>query len=333
VTSLRSEGEFIEFPLVYRLTQINRNRIYRASSGDTDSGAARAYVGEFPDIRVRPKFRFSRSENIFAIGSHIARNFEFACHKRKTNALSLQCKVPGSLYERSSETPGNAALNVQTAHAVLDLMRLPERRDWSRAGAIELEDGSWADLMMSGLRHLTQDEMETARGELIAVYQLLDRADIVFISLEGTESWFDGRDRIFVNKSPAIEVASLRSPERYSFVNIDPAEAMECIEEIIGRLQQRTKGRARIVLSVSPVPVHGTYTADDVILADRYAKATLASAAQAVAARHDHVDYYPVLEICACGSHTAVWAQDGVTMQRSYLNMVLEKMMSDLLLD
>jgi hypothetical protein len=60
---------------------------------------------------------------------------------------------------------------------------------------------------------------------------------------------------------------------------------------------RRVNPTARILLTVSPVPLIATYTDEHVLVATTHSKAILRAVASAAAAEHENVYYFPAYEI------------------------------------
>ena len=57
------------------------------------------------------------------------------------------------------------------------------------------------------------------------------------------------------------------------------------------------KQNIKIILTVSPIPIHTTFSGVDCLVANEYFKATLRSEAQLRAEESPHIDYFPSYEI------------------------------------
>lgn len=317
---------------VYREMGKNKDRIFRRTEEADSSGFDRAYERGMPDLSIHPKFTFSKSDKVFTIGSCFARNIETALIKSGIIPITTECKVPGDLYDRRSTVARNGALNAYTPHSMLDIMRMPERSDRTRAAALNVGENAWSDMMMTGIRHVSTEELDVLRSNVIETYERLAEANLVIITLGFTESWFDEQDGMWINKSPALERTAMRS-ERYSFRNASAGEVTDALEGIVAYVGKVTGGKARVLFTTSPVPLHGTYTQMDVVSANMYSKATLLSSAVTVAGRHENVDYYPSYEMVTFGPKADVWEFDGVHVQTSYVNKVVGKFLDHYLVD
>lgn len=314
-----------DFKSALALTNANKHRIYVKRAGDGSSGFERSIEAAFPDVAVKPKFKIDASAPVFTIGSCFARNIEAALYRKGFDIITRQCSIPGELYELTGLGARNGALNAYTAHSMLDLLRWPERPDRYTMGTLDLGGNQWADMMVSGLRNLSSEELALVRNQILGTYEALSGARTVIITLGYTESWFDTQDNIFVNKSPAGSRSTLKSGSRYQFMNADAASISSALDEIIAVIRRKTSDQAQIVLTTSPVPLHGTFTDRDVICANLYSKATLLSSAVNAAERYEYVDYYPSYEMVTYASADDAWEDDGVHVKPSLVEKVLER--------
>lgn len=278
---------------------------------------------DFPNIKIEPKFNFTKTDRVFTIGSCFAREIEAALMGSGITPITVDCKIPVEYYTNEHRGGWNGALNAYTPHSMLDLIKLPDRDDRSRAGALSVGDDKWSDMLLTGLRSLETSELDVAREKLLTTYRQLATADLVVITLGLTESWYDTQDQIWVNKSPALERTAQRQPDRYKFCNVNSAMVMGAMHEIVDVITSKTGGKAKILLTTSPVPLAGTYTARDVIVANMYSKATLLSAAVNIASTYDHVDYYPSYEMVTMGPKADAWEFDLVHVRRGYVEKVV----------
>ena len=91
--------------------------------------------------------------------------------------------------------------------------------------------------------------------------------------------------------------------------------------------------KANIVVTVSPVPFHGTFTDMDVIIANQYSKSTLISSAMNVANQYDFVDYFPSYEMASMARRSHVWEDDGVHVKPAFVEKIMERFSSSYVVD
>lgn len=100
-----------------------------------------------------------------------------------------------------------------------------------------------------------------------------------------------------------------REPHRYFFELTDVATNVAALEKICDALLS-LNDRARIIVTVSPVPLDTTFSGKDILVANTASKAILRSAAEAVAARHPHVDYFPSFDMVMSASRAHAFRGD-----------------------
>lgn len=317
-------GEKVDFKTAQTMTSSNKGRIY-TGVGKGNSGFERSQK-PFPDIFHAPKFQIDASSKFFTIGSCFAREIEIALQGLGVDCITSKFSFPGDLYELQKNQATNGALNAYTPHSILDLVRLPERSDASTAGRVQLGPDEYCDMLLSGLKFLTLQQAEMVRKTLIDAYRELPQADVVIITLGYTEAWYDTESKIFVNRSPGSAIRLLRNHgERFQFLNASPLDAVETVDAAISEIRRLTDGRAKVVLTTSPVPLHGTFTARDSILANQYSKSTLLSAAVYLSSKYEYVDYFPSYEMVANINKGDALMDDGVHVRRNIVDQIIDK--------
>ncbi|WP_332813508.1 GSCFA domain-containing protein [Ramlibacter sp.] len=318
-------GEMQPFSTAWQNITSNKARSYPNLKDNGQSGYERVHNHDFPDIKHTPKFSLKRTDRFFTIGSCFARNVERALISQGIDVLNTVCRIPGGFYTAEGPDNRNSALNAYTPHSMLDLIKFAQRNDWQSVAALQVDDAgeSWCDMLMAGLRYLNREELLAVREQLLRTYQQLPQADVCVITLGYTEAWFDNRDQVFTNRSPAGARQTARHGDRFSFFNADAASVQGVLTEIVQIIGSLTQGLAKILLTVSPVPLSGTYTQMDVVCANSYSKATLLSAARAVALKFDNVDYFPSYELVTMSKPELAWKKDGAHVKDSIVAQVI----------
>ena len=91
-------------------------------------------------------------------------------------------------------------------------------------------------------------------------------------------------------------IAGEQDARRHGFVNFGVAEVAADLEQFVRKLQF-VNPRARMVLTVSPVPLAATFEDRHVLDATVYSQSVLRVAAEDLRRRHPHVVYFPSYEI------------------------------------
>ena len=323
-------GERLDFESAKRVTFANRFRTY-ASTGKGNSGFERA-SRDTPEIAISPKFKVSRNSRFFTIGSCFAREIEISLDKQGISCLTSGAEFPGSFFAAERTVAANGALNVYTPASMLDLVSILSKPAPTEIGALQVGD-EWCDMLLSGMKLLSREEFETAREVLLSAYRQLPNADVVIITLGYTEAWYDSIDQIYVNRSPAATTATAKYGDRYQFHNMTAPQVMECLDKIVEQVASQTGGRAKIVITTSPVPLHATFSGIDVIVANNYSKCTLVSSAQWLASKHDNVDYFPSYEFVNSMNRSQALLDDGVHVKRGVVDAIMSSFIDNYLID
>ncbi len=313
-------GSTLKYQDASLVTHSNKSRINAVTSGNGKSGVERSRH-PMPDIQIHPKFRLDDGK-VFTIGSCFARNIEAALVRQGVDCITSHFKLPGEMYELTGHGARNGALNAYTPHSMNDLVRLPSN---PTGGILQTGDDEFVDMMMSGLKPQTEAVTKETRAGLVDLYESMADASTVVITLGYTESWFDTEDGIFVNRSPGASRKTLRHGDRYNFLNASAAQVSEALESIARRVHEVTGGRAKLIITTSPVPLHATFTGRDVICANLYSKCTLLSSAVLLASRHDWIDYYPSYELVTGSQKDVAWEDDGIHVKQSLVDQVIGK--------
>lgn len=85
---------------------------------------------------------------------------------------------------------------------------------------------------------------------------------------------------------------------------------------------------ARIVLTVSPVPLSRTFTGQDVAVANCYSKSVLRAAAEAVVQQYDFVDYFPSYESVTLSDPRLAWDLDRVHVTGEVVKANIERLVA-----
>ncbi|HTV33350.1 MAG TPA: GSCFA domain-containing protein [Methylocella sp.] len=130
-----------------------------------------------------------------------------------------------------------------------------------------------------------------------AVHALLSECTVFVFTLGLTEAWISLRDGTAYPLAPGV-VAAPSEPAQYGFRNFTYEQVCGDLESFVTRLQSLNP-RARILPTVSPVPLTATYTDEHVLIATMHSKSILRAVCSAITARYEHVYYFPAYEIVA----------------------------------
>lgn len=130
---------------------------------------------------------------------------------------------------------------------------------------------------------------------LLAVRRMFRQLDVFIFTLGLTECWVSGLDGAAFPVAPGV-VGGTFDPKRYEFLNFGVADVTSDLRSFLRKLKL-VNPRARVILTVSPVPLVATAADRHVLTATTYSKAVLRVAAEETSASHDNVYYFPAYEI------------------------------------
>lgn len=240
------------------------------------------------------RFRLDSRDAIATAGSCFAQNVaKFLKERRSVRFLEAEPIAP--------DKPSFSALygNIYTARQLVQLAEeaLGERKPldivWRRA------DGRFVDALRPGV--FPQGFADAAAalgardGHLKAVQGLLSICTLFIFTLGLTEGWRSIHDGTVYPLAPGVG-ADPADAAAFEFHNFTYGEVQGDVRRFIA-LMARVNPAARILLTVSPVPLTATYTDEHVLVATTYSKAVLRAVASAAAAEHENVFYFPAYEI------------------------------------
>lgn len=189
--------------------------------------------------------------------------------------------------------------NVYTARQLRQLIEraygrfVPADRAWERP------DGRFADPFRPRIEPAGFASPEAVEAERQAhfacIRRLFETLDVFVFTLGLTEGWQAAEDGAAFPLSPGV-AAGRFDPDRYVFVN-------QPVEEVIADLSAFADALtavnpcARLILTVSPVPLVATYEARHVLQSTVLSKAVLRVAAQRLADTRADTLYFPSYEI------------------------------------
>jgi len=258
---------------------------------------------ESVDPVVRARFHLETGTAVATAGSCFAQHIARHLAQRGLHFLRTESAPPGLSAEQAEQRhfglfPARFG-NVYTARQLLQLVeraygeRVPVERAWLR------EDGRHVDPFRPQIEpegYASLEALEADReAHLAAVRRMFDTLDIFVFTLGLTEAWRSRTDDSVYPIAPGVAGGEM-DPVRHEFVNFTLAEVDADLERFIARLAV-INPRARVILTVSPVPLAATFEERHVLTATTYSKSVLRVAAEQIVRRHTHVDYFPSYEV------------------------------------
>jgi hypothetical protein len=139
-------------------------------------------------------------------------------------------------------------------------------------------------------------EVRAAREtHLAAVRQMFETMSIFIFTLGMTEAWRAKSDGAVFPLAPGVAAGEFDS-RRYEFVNFGAEEVLDDMAAFIAKLQS-VNPAAKVILTVSPVPLVATFEPRHVLVSTTVSKSILRTVADVLTKKFAHVDYFPSYEI------------------------------------
>jgi hypothetical protein len=158
---------------------------------------------------------------------------------------------------------------------------------------------------------------------LQAVRRMFETLDVFIFTLGLTEAWVSAADGAVFPVCPGSGLGGVYAPQRHLFHNFTAGEVVSHLEQFLGLLRQ-VNPAARVILTVSPVPLMATFEPRHVLQASAYSKAVLRVACEELVRREAHVHYFASYEIVtATGDSRASFAEDRRTVSEAAVAHVI----------
>jgi len=237
------------------------------------------------DLQGPVKFRFPRTASVASMGS---------CFGSRLSESLADCGLHFPVYEPGAEPLAARYGNVYTTLQLRQLLDRalgvfePVERAWPTP------EGRWLDPfrpLVDRAGFATVPELERARrAHLHAVRCMFEEIDVFVFTIGLTEVWRDVRDGAAFPIPPG-RGRGIFDAARYAATNLDVQANAAELDAFLARLREINAG-ARVVLTVSPVPIALTTEPVHVARASLYSKSVLKVVAEEAARRHPQVEYF-----------------------------------------
>lgn len=265
------------------------------------SGVADVHYANLSDL-WQP-MQIARTDRIATAGScfaqHIGNNL--AC--RGANFIDMEPAPPIFASTDEARRWGYGVYsarygNIYTSRQLLQLFdeahgtRTPAERVWQKADR-------FVDALRPGIDPVGQDSAEAVLAlrarHLARLREMFATLDLFVFTMGLTEGWLSREDDTIYPMAPGT-VAGSYDPARYAFVNLRHAEVLADMTAFWDRLRAVNPG-ARMLLTVSPVPLTATASGGHVLVATTWSKSVLRAVAGELAEDHTGISYFPSYEI------------------------------------
>jgi hypothetical protein len=252
----------------------------------------------------RRKFEITPVSRIMTAGSCFAQHVSRHMRARGFKVLDTEPPPPG-LREAEARELGYLLYsarygNIYTVRQLLQLLlevsgRIqPANSIWEKGG--RYFDALRPSVEPGGLD--TPEEVARQRQDhLSRVRQALESTDVFIFTFGLTEAWMHKESGTVYPTAPGL-IAGDFDQEAYAFKNFT---FVEIFRDFLAfrKLLRTFAPRARILLTVSPVPLTATASGEHVLPATIYSKSVLRAVAGQLASRFSDVDYFPSYEMIA----------------------------------
>ena len=266
----------------------------------------RRAIERLPMEEVNPvtnvRFSLSRETKVATAGSCFAQHISRTLRKNGFNYYVAENGVGLAIDESERQNFGVFSARFGNVYTARQLGQLFDRAygtfkpvdtEWLRG------DGRLVDPFRPQIEADGFDSPESVKQSRIehfaSVREMFENLDVFVFTLGLTEAWRCRQDGAVFPLAPGV-VAGEMSADRYEFVNFGVNDVVADMQSFIGKLLQ-VNTNAKIILTVSPVPLIATYENQHVLVATAYSKAVLRAAAQEISKSNPQCDYFPSFEI------------------------------------
>lgn len=255
------------------------------------------------DPVAEPPFKIQTSSLVASAGScfaqHISRHLRNSGYSYLVteNAHPITCAGDAEAFNYGTFTARYG--NIYTARQLVQLFDRAYGRFQPAEDVWQDGDNCFIDpfrpRIQPGGFHTLREYKEDRAKHFRCVREALETLDVFIFTLGLTEAWRSRIDGAVYPLCPGV--AGGRFDEhRHEFHNFTVDEVANDLSTFIDSLQT-VNPRARLILTVSPVPLIATATKDHVLSATTYSKSVLRVACHQVTQAHPDVCYFPSYEI------------------------------------
>ena len=266
----------------------------------------RSVVGKGPviDPLAGGFLTLARDDKVATAGSCFAQNIARHLKKSGFNFLVTESAhpiVPAAAAERHGYGQYSARYgNIYTARQLLQLFDraygafTPAEDIWPAPDGVRVVDPFRPTIEPEGFA--SEAELRAGRDHHLArVRAMFETLDIFVFTLGLTEGWESTVDGAVFPLCPGVSGGAFDA-RTHAFHNFRVSEVVADLDAFIARLRG-VNPAARLILTVSPVPLAATMSGNHVLAATTYSKSVLRAAAQEVVETHEGVFYFPSYEM------------------------------------
>ena len=254
-------------------------------------------VGEFP-FRIGPSDKIATAGSCFA--QHVARHLRASGYNYLVTERAHPAISPAIAEEFHYGAFTARYGNVYTARQLKQLLLrahgefAPLAHSWPLGTEGRVVDPFRRQIQPRGFVSVAE-LAEDRRQHFWAVRRAIRQMDVFVFTLGLTEAWADVRDGAVFPLAPGV-AGGVYEPELVQFVNFSVAETRDDLAYALDYLR-RINPDAKVVLTVSPVPLNATYENRHVFVSTTWSKAVLRVCAEEMTTRFENCVYFPSYEV------------------------------------
>jgi len=276
------------------------------------------------EVFCSPSFEIRRDDKIFTIGSCFARNIE-----ERLSEIGLDTVLYGSNISQRLVELGEAL-------AVTNKYSAPAMRselEWACGIGRPPEDqvllplagGKVLDVFLNPRRKtgVPIKQARSLRAFTNGLFERITECRVIVMTLGLVEVWRDLQSGLRINVAPLAAIDL--EPERFVLEVLSYDEIFAELEAIHALLSANCPRDFKMLVTVSPVPLHATFRPEDVMTANAYSKAVQRAALEAFVLRHENVDYFPSFETVTLTDRRVAFDRDNRHVQRGVVARVVDR--------
>ncbi len=254
------------------------------------------------DPVTHPRFTLNKETRVATAGSCFAQHISRRISLSGYNYLVTEDRPDLSADERTASNYGLFPARFGNIYTTVQLLQLFDEAFGKRSGssqAWQRPDGRYVDPLRQQVEpngFATAECVVRDRARhLQCVRGMFEQSDVFIFTLGLTEAWRSRVDGTVFSAAPGV-VGDTFDPNCHEFVNFSLEETYAALREFLAKFHA-VNPDAKVLLTVSPVPLIATYEDRSVLSSNAYSKSVLRVAAEMATREHCWVDYFPSYEI------------------------------------
>jgi hypothetical protein len=256
------------------------------------------------DPVVQVPFKVTPEQRVATAGSCFARHISRHLRSRGFNFIQLEKPDPAGEAQQVDEDFSARFGNIYTSRQLLQLFDraagtfVPDESVW------QMPDGRYCDPFRPRIEPggcaSPEEVVQATQRHLRAVHEMFRTLDVFVFTLGLTECWSSSADGAVYPLPPGVAGGRFDAG-KYSFHNFGVSDVLGDLRQFMDRLLSLNPA-ARVILTVSPVPLVATGEDRHVLVSTTYSKSVLRVAADELARAYPNVMYFPAYEVIT-GQH------------------------------